>query len=168
MIMHPPALLALVNPAIPKTVNLIIFFAVLAYFLRRPTRDFFRQRFDEIRGALQRAAGEKDAAAVKLAEIDARLNRLDAELAAMRAETEREAEAERARIQGEAQREAAKLRALTKREIDAATQIARMDLRRFAAEQSVLLAEQMIRRELTPEDDARLLRRVGEEMQRAK
>jgi F0F1-type ATP synthase membrane subunit b/b' len=38
------------------------------------------------------------------------------------------------------------------------------ELREFAATKSVDLAEQMIRRELKPEDDARLVARMGEEM----
>ncbi|HZN11173.1 MAG TPA: ATP synthase F0 subunit B [Blastocatellia bacterium] len=164
----PPILLALVNLALAKAINLAIFFAVLYYLLRRPTREFFRTRFAEIRASLQRAAGEKEAAAAKLAEINTRLDRLDAELAAMRAEAEREAAASRSRIEAEARQEAEKLRALAAREVDAAKQIAIIDLRRFAAEQSVALAEQIIRRELTPEDDARLLRRAGEEMGQAK
>jgi F0F1-type ATP synthase membrane subunit b/b' len=58
------------------------------------------------------------------------------------------------------------LRLTAGREIEAAKQIALADLREFAATKSVELAEQTIRRELTPEDDARLLSRLGEELGR--
>jgi F-type H+-transporting ATPase subunit b len=163
-----PPVLALVHPAIPKAVNLLLFIGILYLLLRKPTREFFRRRFTEVRAALERAAKEKAAAETKLAEIDARLNRLDAELAEIRAQTEREAEAERARIEAAAQEEAAKLRTLTQREIEIAKKTALVELRQFAADKSVELAEQIIRRELTPEDDARLLQHLGEEMRRAK
>ena len=163
-----PRALAFINPAIPKAVNLAIFLGILYYLLRKPTRDFFRQRFIEIRAALERAAKEKTAAESKLAEIDTRLNRLDAELAEMRAQTEGEAAAERERIEAAAREDAEKLRALAQREIEAAKKTALVELRQFAAEKSVELAEQIIRRELTPADDARLFQRLGEEIQRAK
>jgi len=166
--LQPPMLALLVPAWVPKTVNLVIFIGILYYLLRKPTRKFFRQRIEEIRALLQRAAREKAEAAARLAEIDARLNRLDDELAEIRAQSEREAAAERARIEAAAREDAEKLRLMSQREIEAAKKAALVELRQFAAEKSVELAEQIIRRELTPEDDARLLQRIGEEIQRAK
>ena len=166
--LQPPFLLVLVAAWIPKAVNLAIFLAFLYYLLRKPTREFFRQRFQDIRAALENAAKEKAAAETKLAEINARLNRLDAELGEIRAQTEREAAAERERIEATAREDAEKLRLLAQHEIEAAKKTALVELRQFAAEKSVELAEQIIRRELTPADDARLFQRLGEEIQRAK
>jgi F0F1-type ATP synthase membrane subunit b/b' len=160
--------LALANPVLAKTVNLAIFLLILYLVLRRPTREFFHKRFREIRASLERAAKEKELAAARLAEIDARLNRLDAELAEIRAQAEREAAAERARIEQAAHEEAEKLRLLAQREIETAKKTALVELKQFAAEKSVELAEQIIRRELTQEDDARLLRRLSEEFERVK
>src|SRR5918997_1485399 len=42
-------------------------------------------------------------------------------------------------------------------EVERAGKVARQDLRRYAAEQSVRLAEDMIRRDIRAEDDARLM-----------
>jgi F0F1-type ATP synthase membrane subunit b/b' len=67
-------------------------------------------------------------------------------------------------LQAEAQRDAEKIRVTSKREIESAKQIAMSELREFAATKAVDLAEQMIRRELKPEDDAKLVARMGEEM----
>jgi F0F1-type ATP synthase membrane subunit b/b' len=149
---------------LPKAVNLTIFLLILYFILRKPTREFFRQRFAQIRAALERAAKEREAASAKLKEINARLNRLDAELNEIRAQAEREAAAERERIEASAREDAEKLRLLARREIEGAKKAALVELRQFAAEQSVALAEQIIRRELTPEDDARLVRRLSEEI----
>jgi F0F1-type ATP synthase membrane subunit b/b' len=113
---------------------------------------------------LQQAAKEKDAASAKMAELDARLSRLDTELADIKSQAQREAAAERERLQAEAQRDAEKIRVTSKREIESAKQIAMSELREFAATKAVDLAEQMIRRELKPEDDAKLVARMGEEM----
>ena len=164
----PQALALLMAAWIPKLFNLVIFLGFLYFLLRKPTRYFFRERFTQIRAALESAAKEKAAAESKLTEIDARLNRLDTELAEIRSQTEREAAAERERIDAAAREDAEKLRVIAQREIEAAKKTALVELRQFAAEKSVELAEQIIRRELTPTDDARLLQRLGEEIQRAK
>jgi F0F1-type ATP synthase membrane subunit b/b' len=149
---------------ISKAVNLIIFLGLLYFLVRKPARRFFTTRLAEVRATLQQAAKEKEAAAAKMADLDARLGRLDTELAEIKSQSQREAEAERERLQAEAERDAEKIRATAKREIESAKQIAMSELREFAATQAVDLAEQMIRRDLKPEDDARLVARMGEEM----
>jgi F-type H+-transporting ATPase subunit b len=113
---------------------------------------------------LDRAAREKKEATAKMSELDARLNRLDADLREIGAQSEREAAAERARMDVEAKKAVEKIREIAAREVEAAKQVALADLRAFAATTAVDLAEQMIRREMTPADDAKLVARVGEEM----
>ncbi len=156
-----------VHPAIAKAVNLVLFLGVLYYLLRKPIKGFFEARLADVRKTLERAARDKDEATQKMAELDARLNRLDADIAGIKAQAERESVAERERIQVETQREMEKVRATAVREIDAARQIALADLKEFTANKSVELAEQIIRRELTPEDDRNLVQRAGQEMGKA-
>ena len=50
------------------------------------------------------------------------------------------------------------------REIESAGKAAKKELRRYAAEQSVRLAEEIVRREMKPEDDARLIASNIEEL----
>ncbi len=157
-----------IHPGISKAVNLAIFLGFLYLVLRKPVRKFFSERLAQVRATLEQAAKEKNAASAKMAELDDRLSRLDAELAEIRIQAQREAAAERERMNQLAQHDQEKLRLMAEREVEAAKQIALADLREFAANQAVDLAEQMIRRELKPEDDARLLHRVGEELSRAK
>lgn len=146
---------------LPRTVNLIIFFSILYFLLRKPVREFFTNRYNEIRAAIDRAAREKAEAETKMKELDARMSRLDAEIAEIKEQARREAEAERERITAAAQDDAEKFRAMARREIEAAKQNAIIELRRHAADQAVAIAEQIIRRELRPEDDARLLERAS-------
>jgi F0F1-type ATP synthase membrane subunit b/b' len=113
---------------------------------------------------LDRAAREKAEAEAKMNELNARLSKLDAELVEIRKQTEREAQTERARLEAEAIADAEKLRVTAQREIEGAKQTALLQLREFTANKSVELAEQLIRRELTPQDDAKLLQRVSEEL----
>lgn len=152
--------------ALSKLVNLTIFLALLIWLLKKPAKEFFANRLAEVRATLQQAAKEKELAATKMAELDARLSRLDTEIAEIKAQAQREAIAERERLEAEARRDIEKLRQSSQREIESAKQIAMSELREFAATKAVDLAEQMIRKELKPEDDARLLQRMGEEMSR--
>jgi F0F1-type ATP synthase membrane subunit b/b' len=57
-----------------------------------------------------------------------------------------------------------KLREQAQREIESAGKVARQELRRQAAEESVRLAEEMIRRDIRPEDEARLIGEYVEEL----
>ncbi len=57
-----------------------------------------------------------------------------------------------------------KLREQARREIESAAKAARAGLREYAAEQSVRLAEEMIRRDMRPEDDERLVRGYVDEL----
>ena len=147
-----------------KIFNLALFLGVMAYLLGRPIKESLRARRENIRGDLMRAQEERNAALAKLEEVDARLSRLNAEAEAVRAQAQREAEEERRRIERATEEEVRRLREQARREIESASKTARLELRRFAAEQSVRLAEEMIRRDMRPEDDARLLNEYVEEL----
>ena len=147
-----------------KFINLFIFVAVAVYILRRPLSEALRARREGIRRDLMRAQEERNAALAKLEEVEARLAKLDTEVEAIREQTKREATEERERIARSAEEDARKLREQAQREIESAGKAARQELRAFAAEQSVRLAEEMIRREMRPEDDERLIKLQVEEL----
>lgn len=153
-----------VHPAIAKAFNLALFLGVMYLLVRKPARKFFTDRFALVRATLEHAAREKEAATAKMAELEARLNRLDDELKGIKSQAKSEAVAERARIESETTQDLEKIRVTARREIDSAKQVAMADLREFAATKAVDLAEQMIRREMKPDDDAKMLKRMAEEM----
>ncbi len=143
--------------------NLILFVGALVFLLRRPISASLVARRDTIRRELMRAQEERRAALAKLEEVEARLSRLDAEVEAVRAQAKRDAEAERESITRATAEETRRLREQARREIESAGKVARQDLRRYAAEQSVRLAEELIRRDISAEDDARLMNNyIGE------
>jgi F-type H+-transporting ATPase subunit b len=147
-----------------KFFNLFFFIAILVLLLRRTVSNSFRARRDGIRRDLMRAQEERNAALAKLQEVEARLARLDEEVASIREQSKKEALEERERIARSTEDDARKLREQAQREIESAGKVARQELRRFAAEQSVELAEEMIRRDMRPEDDARLFDREVQEL----
>ena len=149
-----------------KFINLAIFLAALLFILFRKARlgDAFRVRRESIKTELDRARKERDAALEKLREVEGRLATLDTEVAAIKERSEREVAAERERIKQRTAEEISKITAQAQRDIENAGKSAKNELRRFAAEQSVNLAEQVIRRNLRPEDDARLINQNIDEM----
>jgi F-type H+-transporting ATPase subunit b len=149
-----------------KFVNLAIFVIALVFAMRKffGVPEMFRDRKETIKRELAKAREERDAALQKLKEVEERLARLDTEVTAIKEQSAREAVEERERIARSTETEIARLSEQTLREIDSAGKAARKDLRRYTAEQSVRLAEEIVRREMNPEDDARLIRNNIEEL----
>ncbi len=153
--------LLLINPLISRAFNVAIFFGILYFLLRKPVRQFFAERFAQIRARLARAAREKEEAQKRIRAIDERLAQLDSEVAKIRETAHQEAAAETERLRLQTQADIEKIRETARREIEAATQTALVELRQFTAANAVTRAEQIIRRELTPADDATLLERAS-------
>jgi F0F1-type ATP synthase membrane subunit b/b' len=149
-----------------KFVNLFVFVGALVYVLVRKVKlgEAFNTRREGIKAELNKARIERDAALAKLKEVEERLSGLNAETAMIKEKSEREAAAERERIAQSTEAEITKLSAQAQREIENAGKAAKNELRRFTAEQSVRMAEDLIKRDLRPEDDARLIGRNIEEM----
>jgi F0F1-type ATP synthase membrane subunit b/b' len=140
-----------------KFFNLFLFVGALVFLLRRPIGASLIARRDTIRQELMRAQEERKAALIKLEEVEAKLARLDAEVATVRAQSQREAAAERENIARSTAEETRRMREQAQREIESAGKVARQDLRRYAAEQSIELAEKLIRRDIRSDDDTRLM-----------
>ncbi len=149
-----------------KFFNLAIFVFALVYILTRKAKlgEAFKARRESIKQELTRAQQERDAALVKLKEVEERLSLLDTEVANIKQQSVREAAEERERIARLTETEITRLSEQASREIESAGKAAKKDLRRYAAEQSVRLAEEIVRREMKPEDDARLIANNIEEL----
>jgi F-type H+-transporting ATPase subunit b len=142
-----------------KFFNLLLFIGVLYYILRRPLGEAMAARRAAIRRELLKAQEERNAALAKLQEVEERLARLNDETEALRKRAQIEAEQERERMRRATEEEIRKLRDQAQREIEMQTRMAQQELRRYAAEQSVRFAEEMIRQEITPQKDAQLAAR---------
>lgn len=142
-----------------KFVNLFVFIACGLYLHRRfgrPIREALRARSEGIKRDLIRAQAERDQALAKLAEVEARFERLDSEVSTVKERARAEADAERERIKSATELEISKIRDQAKRELESAGKAARHELRRFAAQESLRIAEEILAKEIGPEDDARL------------
>lgn len=141
-----------------KFVNLVIFISALTYLLRKPLSEAFKARREVIRAELIKAEEEKKAALAKLTEAEAKLAGIEAEKNAITTAARAEIGAEKARLAAQAEAEAAKLREQAAGEIVRIGQVAKIQLRRFAVDESIRLAEEELRSRLNPETDARLVK----------
>lgn len=105
----------------------------------------FRDRTAAIQKAMQEAQKASEEARRKLAEIEARLQKLDVEIGMMRDAAEKEGAAEEARIKAAAEGDARKIIESAEQEIAAAAKAARRQLTAHAADLAVGLAQKQIR-----------------------
>jgi F-type H+-transporting ATPase subunit b len=149
------------SPDLWRVINLLVFLAVFLYILRNKIRigQVFDNRGAAIARELETARRDKQEAERKLAEVEARLGQLDQEVAEIRAEAERESARELERIRQAADADAEKIKQLARREIEGAVRASRTELRAFVAEHAVERAEALIRSEIRPEDNSRMLDR---------
>jgi F0F1-type ATP synthase membrane subunit b/b' len=148
-----------------KFVNLALFVGLMIFVLKKADiRGAFRARGESIKAELEKARTERDAAVAKLKEVEERLAGMSDQVSSINQRSKAETEAERKRIAQTTQEEIAKLTSQAQREIENAGKVARNELKNFAAEQSIRMAEDLIRRDMRPEDDARLMMHNVEEM----
>jgi F-type H+-transporting ATPase subunit b len=105
----------------------------------------FRQRRAEIQKGIRDAQAAGADAARRLTEIEARLGKLDSEVAAIRQSAEHEAAAEEERIREAAEHDKERIVEGAQAEIEAMTRNARRELKGYAASLAVDLAGRQIR-----------------------
>jgi F-type H+-transporting ATPase subunit b len=141
-----------------KFINLAIFLGLLIYILKKPLSDAFKAKREEIRAELIQAEEEKQAAMAKLTEAETNLARLDTEKENVLTRAKEEAKAEEKRIASETETDVAKLREQANSEIARTAALARHELRKHSAEETVRLAEEMIKTKLGDQEDAKLVK----------
>ena len=141
-----------------KFLNLAIFIFIMYKLLKKPLSAAFKAKREAIRAELIKAEAEKQAALSALTASEAKLAGLETEKAAILERAQLEAEDEKKRLAEQTEADIARTRTQTEGEISRLVQIARNDLRRFSAEESIRLAEEKLRAQINPENDARLVK----------
>lgn len=141
-----------------KFINLTIFVAVLFFLLKKPLSAAFKAKRESIRAELIKAEEEKKAAMVQLASVEAKLAGAPTEIETLNAEAHSEINEEKARLSAQAEAEAAKLREQAKGEVIRLGQVAKLELRRFGVNESLRLAEEKLKADVTPQVDEKLIK----------
>ena len=123
-------------------------FAVVAILIfvgmKKALPGMFRDRTASIQKAMEEARKASEDANRRLSEIEGRLGKLDQEIAGMRSAAEEEARTEEARIQAAAEEDRKKVVQGAEQEIAAAARSARTQLKAYAADLAIGLAEKKI------------------------
>jgi len=151
---------------IGKIVNFAILVGALVYFLRAPIAKYLGDRGVQIRSDLTTAARMTEEARAQVAALDARLQQLPSEIAALRARGQDEIGAEEARIRAEAHADRERILEDTRREIDVQLRLAHRELVTHAADLAVQVARGRIAERITNEDQLRLVDRYLQQVKR--
>lgn len=125
-------------------VNFLIIIFVTYWFTRKSVPAALRGRTESIQKALEEGRAASADANRRLSEIEARLSKLDSEIASMQAQSEKEAEAEEARIKQAAEEDIRKVVQAAEQEIASAAKQARRELSVHTADLAVALARKQI------------------------
>lgn len=151
-----------------RLANFAILVGILVYFLKSPIAAYLVSRSSEIRRDLVAAADLKATATAQLAEIQRKMQALPAELEALRTQGAEDVRLEQERIAAAAAAERERLIEQTRREIAMRLRLARRELTEHAAALAVRIAEERIRRTITPEDQLRLVDRYTTQLGEAR
>jgi len=128
-----------------KVINFALLVGALGFLLRKPLADFFVQRSAAIRKGLEEGRKALEVSQAQLKIVEEKLRHLEEEIAAFKASSVREMEAERQRLMESAAVETEKILQLARSQTEVAVRAAKLELKNYVAEQSVKLAEEIIR-----------------------
>ena len=133
-----------------KWIHFAVVVALAYWVFGKLLPPMFRRRADQISAAIEKATAAKADAEQRLQEAAEKIGNLEREVAAFRAQAQRDAEAEMERLRGATQLDLEKIRIAAKAEIEAAERAARIELKELAAKLAVDGAESLVARQMTP------------------
>ena len=126
-------------------INFAVIFFALARLMRKILPGYFKGRTSTIQKGIEEARKMSEDARRRLTEVEGRLSRLDADIAAMQREADENAKAEEQRLLAAGEEERKRIVTSAEQEIEMAANAARRDLKAYVADLAVELAEKKIR-----------------------
>lgn len=145
--------------------NFAILAGGLGYLTKKYGGPWFASRSLAIRKGIADAEQIRAAAEARAAEVDRKLAGLQAEIESLKADAHREQAAEAERLRQQTATDMARIQAHAASEIEAAGKGARLQLKRYAAQLAIDLAEQKIRRQMTPDVQTALVESFARDLQ---
>lgn len=142
----------------PRLVNFAIIGAVLVFFLRKPTRDFFRNRTREIENSLQQSREAREQAMKALADMEQKVREMEAEARAMVADAQSRGDRDKQALIEEGKKIARDIQEQVKVGVEIEVQKAKAGLAIEAAVLAVDLAEGSIKQTIGKQDHERIVK----------
>lgn len=140
-----------------KFANLAIFLAVAIFVLRRPLGEALLSRRESIKQEIVKAQLARDEALSRVADAEAQLAKLEADISLLKQRSRVEADSERQRMALATEREIEKMRAQALRQAENASKVAKQELREFLAKRSVELARESLVKQIGGKEDSQLI-----------
>jgi F-type H+-transporting ATPase subunit b len=134
--------------------NFVVLAILVGWFLLKTLPKTFRNRSTAIQKHLVDARTATEEASARLNSVEARLSKLDDQIAAMRAQAEKDSALDEERIKASVEDEKQKILAAAEQEIASATTLAQRQIQQYAAE---LAIEQAARKLVVTAETDRLL-----------
>jgi len=147
-----------------KTFNFAVLVGVLVYFAGGSLRKMVSSYSSKIKTELEESERRAREAEEKLKEIEERWRKLDEEVESIRRSAIENASEERERILREAEVEAEKIKRAAMEEMEAMYEKALRELREYAANIAVSIAEERIKKKMTPKIHKKLLEKYIKEL----
>ncbi|MDP3183111.1 MAG: ATP synthase F0 subunit B [Desulfobaccales bacterium] len=140
-----------------RSVNFMVFAAILIKLLAKPAKNFFAKRSQDIAQTLEDLEAQKAAAVQALREAEARLTLVDAEREKIIQQYMAEGELEKAKIVAKAEMVAARIKEMASMTIQQETKKAAQDLKQEVVDLATQLAEDLIKEKVTYADQQQLV-----------
>jgi len=147
-----------------KALNLAVLLGVIWYYGRKPIGAMFRGAAQRAREALAERRAQAHGADAQLADQRQRIEGLEAELERMAAEARAEAQSERERLVNEARAQAERIRTTVGMQVEQELAKARKELQAELANDTVRLAEEMIRGRMDDDSRRRVVARAIDQL----
>jgi F-type H+-transporting ATPase subunit b len=139
--------------------NFLVLAALVGWFLAKTLPKTFRNRTTAIQKDLVDARTATEEASARLSIVEERLSKLDEQIAAMRAQAEKDSLQDEQRIRASVEEDKKKILATAEQEIAAATALAHRQIRQYAAELAIDQAARKL--VVTAETDRLLVQRFA-------
>jgi F-type H+-transporting ATPase subunit b len=144
--------------------NAVLFFGALAFFLKKPVEGALVARRENMKTALAKAEARTREAQSRADVYADRLANLEQEIAQLVESFRGEAENERAKLEADGANQVRRMEQEMERTIQQEIAKAEATMKTYAAEATVRVAAEILRREIQPEDQRRLGRKYVEEL----
>lgn len=140
-----------------RVMNFGVLALILYFVLRKPAGGFFKGRRETIEQTLNDFEKKKAETEARFKELESKLSNLEGEREAIMADYLKEGEEEKAKIIQGAHEMAARIKAQAEATINQEIKSAKADLMREIAELSASMAEDLIKKNITEQDQQRLV-----------
>lgn len=140
-----------------RTLNFIALVAILVYFLKKPIVGGLSGRREAIKEQLETLESRKAEAEQMYKEAESKLKKLDEEVNVIIAEAVKQGEAEKEKIIADAERAAGDIKRQAEMAVAYELTQAKSRLKSEVAEQAVLLAEELVKKNLQAADQSKMV-----------